>query len=571
MAAEGSDKSRIEAVVYESLVKRLKIVNGKKDDQKVKILWQGSLEALKDMVSLILNRTGEWTHRTGSGSSISAHVFKSGGLTITWYNSTKTLQLQGNETEQCLIQIQELVKEHQKNSNTTENDANSSIDTYSSDEDMLVNVSQQAIEREKSTLISPRNTGNDTDYKTEINNIWSAINTLFNRNIETGKFFISLITEERCEKQKLQAELKAKSQEIEKLKNELVIVRLTNESISPQDKNKDETTSWSRPKKTCKQSITSPNLATPTSNRFQILENNGEICNSDKSSYPEGNSAFQIELENVKLRRKVHYLENQLSQNNKQLSQATNTRKAAKSENDRKVEDHTEQVKYRPLLHWGTENTIGSQSSISEKTSESQSNTAAKDPTELDQKSLKHEKKSGKSVTNNSSKLKRNNVIIVGDSILNNIDEKLLTTKNKYVKVYALSGATTTELVAFLRPLANTKPGKMIIHCGTNDLCDCTPDNVVDNLLNIKAVINSISPETVVIFSNLTLRTDSDSLAEKAKRVNSKLEEVCKRDNIFIVDNSNIDKRGLSAKGLHLNRSGEARLAMNFKAKLRSI
>ena len=44
MAAEGSDKSRIEAVVYESLVKRLKIVNGKKDNQKVKILWQGSLE-----------------------------------------------------------------------------------------------------------------------------------------------------------------------------------------------------------------------------------------------------------------------------------------------------------------------------------------------------------------------------------------------------------------------------------------------------------------------------------------------------------------------------------------------
>ena len=123
----------------------------------------------------------------------------------------------------------------------------------------------------------------------------------FQQEYRTGKFFISLITEERCEKQKLQAELKAKSQEIEKLKNEFVMVRLTNESISPQDKNKDETTSWSRPKKTCKQSITSPNLATPTSNRFQILENNGEICNSDKSSHPEGNSAFQIELENVKL------------------------------------------------------------------------------------------------------------------------------------------------------------------------------------------------------------------------------------------------------------------------------
>ena len=319
MAAEGSsENSRIEAVLCESLVKSLKIVNGKKGKQKVKILWQGSLEALKDMVSLILTRTGEWTHLSGSGSSISAHVFKSGGLTVTWYSSTKALQLQGNETEQCLSQIQELVKEHQKNSNTTENDADSSTDIYPSVEDLLVNVSLQSIEKEKSTLEYPRKngnespgkTGNDMDYKAEINNIWSAINTLFSRNIETRKFFISLVTEERCEKQKLQAELKAKSQEIEKLKNELVLVTLTNESISSKDIYKDETTSWSPPKKTCKHPIPSPNLATPTSNRFQILENNGKICNSDKSSHLEGNSAFQIELENVKLRRKVHYLEN---------------------------------------------------------------------------------------------------------------------------------------------------------------------------------------------------------------------------------------------------------------------
>ena len=53
--------------------------------------------------------------------------------------------------------------------------------------------------------------------------------------------------------------------------------------------------------------------------------------------------------------------------------------------------------------------------------------------------------------------------------------------------------------------------------------------------------------------------------------VNSKLDKVCKHDNIFIVRNSGIDKRGLSAKGFHLNRSGEARLAMNFKSKLVSI
>ena len=78
--------------------------------------------------------------------------------------------MQGNETKQCLIQIQELVKEQQKNL-IIKNDADSSIDIYPSEEDMLVNVSLQSIEKEKSTLKYPRKTGNNTDYKAEINNI----------------------------------------------------------------------------------------------------------------------------------------------------------------------------------------------------------------------------------------------------------------------------------------------------------------------------------------------------------------------------------------------------------------
>ena len=41
---------------------------------------------------------------------------------------------------------------------------------------------------------SPENISNN--FGSEIKNIWSAINTLFSCNIETGKFFISLITEE---------------------------------------------------------------------------------------------------------------------------------------------------------------------------------------------------------------------------------------------------------------------------------------------------------------------------------------------------------------------------------------
>ena len=55
---------------------------------------------------------------------------------------------------------------------------------------------------------------------------------------------------------------------------------------------------------------------------------------------------------------------------------------------------------------------------------------------------------------------------------------------------------------------------------------------------------------------------------KKVIEVNTCLQNSRKKHNIEIADNSNIDKRGLSAKGLNLNMSGATRLAMNFKALL---
>ena len=41
--------------------------------------------------------------------------------------------------------------------------------------------------------------------------------------------------------------------------------------------------------------------------------------------------------------------------------------------------------------------------------------------------------------------------------------------------------------------------------------------------------------------------------------------------NIELVDNSNIDKRGLGAKGLHLDMSGTTQSTMNFKSTVEQI
>ena len=77
---------------------------------------------------------------------------------------------------------------------------------------------------------SPENISNN--FGSEIKNIWSAINTLFNRNIETGKFFISLIKKEREKSKYLETELMERSIEVEKLKAEIKLMKFVNNNLS---------------------------------------------------------------------------------------------------------------------------------------------------------------------------------------------------------------------------------------------------------------------------------------------------------------------------------------------------
>ena len=135
------------------------------------------------------------------------------------------------------------------------------------------------------------------------------------------------------------------------------------------------------------------------------------------------------------------------------------------------------------------------------------------------------------------------------------------------VKVYSLCGATTDDLKEFVKPLAHTKPGRIILHCGTNDISDKSTEEVIKNLLDLRLMI----PDTKVIFSSLTLRLDSDESKSKVVKVNAQLKSICERENIELVENSNITKLGLGFKGLHLNKSGTSRLALNFKSVLTEV
>ena len=156
---------------------------------------------------------------------------------------------------------------------------------------------------------SHRSSENISDnFGSEIKNIWSVINTLFNRNIETGKFFISLITEEREKSKYLETELMERSIEVEKLKAEIKLMKFVNNNLSTELRTDEDTKAetidtqhWqTEPRRTVNQRTPPPSVLTQTCNRFEVLEECVELPVQQDVSTKTKQTPFKIELENVK-------------------------------------------------------------------------------------------------------------------------------------------------------------------------------------------------------------------------------------------------------------------------------
>ena len=97
-------------------------------------------------------------------------------------------------------------------------------------------------------------------------------------------------------------------------------------------------------------------------------------------------------------------------------------------------------------------------------------------------------------------------VVIIGDSMLNNINSRGLT-KSKEVDVLNFPGATISDVSTKIDDVLNKKPASLIIHVGTNDL-----KNDINLLLNVKKIVNKtnkISPNIVLTFSSIIFRKES--------------------------------------------------------------
>ena len=155
--------------------------------------------------------------------------------------------------------------------------------------------------------------------------------------------------------------------------------------------------------------------------------------------------------------------------------------------------------------------------------------------------------------------------------ILNHTEGPRLSNKRRHTKVHSFSGVSTEDMIDFIKPLAYRNLDYLIINAGTNDLGHLSLKDTLMNYSDIVDIVKQIDPKIKVIFSSVTQRFDNNKLEHKVAQLNRELKAFCGKSNLGFIDNSNISKEHVESKGLHLNSSGKATLALNFKETMNSL
>ena len=153
-------------------------------------------------------------------------------------------------------------------------------------------------------------------------------------------------------------------------------------------------------------------------------------------------------------------------------------------------------------------------------------------------------------------------VVIIGDSIIKDINGRGLS-KDKNVKVRSHPGATTLDLIDYVKPSVRKNPELIVIHSGTNEM---TSD--INTLKKIKKLVHEIreidKQENVKIAISSIIHRDDKDVSQQIKDTNEKLKSYSESKGFMFIDHWNIDGSCLNKSRLHLNKKGSSYLAKNF-------
>ena len=146
-----------------------------------------------------------------------------------------------------------------------------------------------------------------------------------------------------------------------------------------------------------------------------------------------------------------------------------------------------------------------------------------------------------------------NTCLIVGESIVNGLMEEKMS-KNRLIKVRSFSGARIEDFYSYLQP------SRLIIHAGTNNAIHSDSDCIMEQLMELKHHLKEFHPNCEVFFSCPIIRTDHHAARITINNLGNKFSEL----DVPVLLNKNIDVDCLGVKGLHLNKKGTGKLAVNF-------
>ena len=150
-------------------------------------------------------------------------------------------------------------------------------------------------------------------------------------------------------------------------------------------------------------------------------------------------------------------------------------------------------------------------------------------------------------------------VFVIGDSMVKHLNGWEMSKKlnaNCKVFVKTFSGAKTTCMHDYVKPLVRNSLDRFILHFGTNDLpSDISPEEIARAIIDLATKIRNEKHD--ISISNIIIRADGKKLEERRCEVNSFLGKLCKEKTFYLFDHSARIKRNHLKKGkLHLNQKG---------------
>ena len=117
-------------------------------------------------------------------------------------------------------------------------------------------------------------------------------------------------------------------------------------------------------------------------------------------------------------------------------------------------------------------------------------------------------------------------VIVVGDSLLNGINERGLS-KDFNVKANNILGGTSETVLDKIDELVKCKPSSLIVQASTNDL---TRKNKVKKIVN---EVKRILPNTKIAFSSIKIRKDKKDIDKNVVETNARLKNYCSQKKLY--------------------------------------